>query len=75
MEDDNRLESRVFEEGIHLLTTNYYNQKVLLYSVGFDYVEVYYSQNENEITRITKATKYDLHKHLSRLDIGLENLL
>lgn len=75
MDDSNELERKVFDEGIHLLTTEYYNQKVLLYSVGSEYVEVYYNQNDNEITRVTKASKYDLPKHLSLLDIGIENLL
>lgn len=47
----------VWEQGHYITSTEYYQQKINLYSLGGSFVEVIYSPHQNEIEAITEANE------------------
>jgi hypothetical protein len=61
----------LWDLGMYLEDVDYYNQKVVLYSLFSFFVEVYYNVENNQIERLTVADEADLKKFLGRIDVKL----
>jgi|GEM_PF-3356708 len=60
-------------EGTFISATEYYGFRVSLYSLDFEFYEVYRDRIGIRIWKITQAREVDLNKYLKQID--LRNLL
>ena len=60
---------RIWDDGNHVMSIQYYNNKISLYSVGLEFFEVIYNPNSNEIEKIKPVDSEDLKKFLNRIKI------
>lgn len=62
----------ISEQGKYIGVREYYNHFINLYSIGDDFIEVWYFRPENKITKIEKLTDLrtlDLYiSHMNKLD-------
>lgn len=60
----------VFQQGKHLISTNFYGATIQLYELETFFIEVYYHPINQKIMRVSIATDEDLQKHLSKIQIS-----
>ncbi len=65
----------VWEQGEFIADRYYYNQILGLWAMKGFYVEMFYSQDENRITKIERVTDEKvLERYIDEMDIDLKNL-
>jgi hypothetical protein len=57
----------VWENAVYVESVEYYRAKVNLYSIGKEFIEVFYSPVTNDIIRIVFADEHSLKKYLSKI--------
>lgn len=60
----------VQEFGSHILSIEYYDYRIHLFSFNSDFVELYYHIGRKRVEKIVIAKYGDLDKYLSRIVIG-----
>lgn len=60
----------VAEFGQQLLSIEYYDHRIRLFSLNASFIEIYQNIQTRQIDRISMATYRDIDKYLSRILIG-----
>lgn len=63
----------VAEYGQFLLSTEYYNYRVHLYTLNGDFIEVFYNIMTRQVEAIALAAYDDLDKHIQRIHLSYLN--
>ena len=70
--DNSSLEDKakfVWENALFIESILHYNQRINLYSLNKEFIEVYYQPFTNDIVRISFATEQDLKKYISAIKL------
>jgi hypothetical protein len=60
----------LWEQGLYVLTTDFYGAKVKLFSLHTSFVEVYYHPIQKKVMRISVAGEPELKKHLNGIKVS-----